>query len=444
MRRLIVYGLALEALTLAGLALHHRGAITLPSLRLTWVFVGFATLAGAVYLLAVRDVLRASLPRSGIWLVLGIALLLRLTVLFAPPFLSSDVFRYVWDGKVQAAGINPYRYVPADPALTALRDTAIYPHINRADYARTIYPPAAQLVFALAARISPSVLAMKATMVAFEAAGVLAIVAVLGLIGLPQARVLIYAWNPLTVWAFAGNGHVDALAIGCLGLAILARARRRDTLTGALLGAAALTKFLPAAMAPALWRRGDWRMPLAAIAVIVALYLGYYLGAGSHILGFLPHYANEEGIDRGSGFWLLAGIGHLFRIGPALRLGYEAACAVLLLGLAAWVAARPREEQLADDITRVCRDAAMLAAVTMVVVSPHYSWYFAWLALPCCVFPLRSVIYLSVAGLLLDLNPWNEHFFWASLLYVPAALLALLDIQQINATSRRRRLRRRV
>ena len=65
----------------------------------------------------------------------------------APPFLSTDIYRYVWDGKVQGAGINPFRYIPADRHLAFLRDTGIYPHINRRDSAHTIYPPGAQIIF---------------------------------------------------------------------------------------------------------------------------------------------------------------------------------------------------------------------------------------------------------------------------------------------------------
>ena len=61
------------------------------------------------------------------------------------------MYRYVWDGRVQLAGINPYRYVPAADQLAFLRDAAVYPNINRAEYAHTVYPPVAQAIFALAA-----------------------------------------------------------------------------------------------------------------------------------------------------------------------------------------------------------------------------------------------------------------------------------------------------
>ena len=423
-------GALLIALTLAGLSLHRPGAVTLPSPRAAHVFVELAALAALVYFAAVATVLRRPMPRGTLWLVLGVALAMRALVLPAPPFLSSDMYRYVWDGKVQNAGISPYLYIPDNPALAKLRDTAIYPHIGRVGSARTIYPPTAQLVFRLVAAISPTVLAMKAAMVGFELLGIGAIIVVLGRVGLPRERVLIYAWNPLTVWAFAGNGHADAIAIGLIGLALLARMGRRDGVTGALLGAATLVKFLPGAVAPAFWRQRDWRLPVTAAAVMVALY-ACYIGVGWRVLGFLPGYAREEGLDSGMGFWLLAGLDDLVHLPAFAARVYTALAACALAGLAAWVAFRPRPEANGSraDMVRVGGDAALLAAATMLALSPHYSWYYAWLALPCCLCPWRSVIYLSAAGLLLDINPLNEHFLWPCLLFVPAIALGLRDLR---------------
>lgn len=416
-------GAVLLGLTLAGLALHEPGTITLPSLCVTWIFVGLMALAAAAYFAAVALVLRRAMPRGAVWIVLGVALALRACVLPAPPFLSSDVFRYVWDGTVQNAGINPYRYLPDDPALTRLRDRTIYPNINRADYARTIYPPFAQLVFRTVSAISPTVIAMKTAMVGCEIVAVLAVLRVLALADLPRERVLIYAWNPLAVWAFAGNGHVDAIAIGLIGLALLACLGRRQGLTGVLLGCAFLVKFLPISVAPALWRRRDWRLPAAAIATVAALY-ACYSGAGRHVLGFLPHYATEEGFARGNGIWLLSGLGDLIPLPPAASVAYLLVAACALAALAARVV-----RQDCEDIVMIAGNAALLAAATVVAVSPHYAWYFAWLALPCCIRPLKSVIYLSAAGLVLYVNPLNEHFLWPSLMFIPAAGLALRDLR---------------
>ncbi len=78
--------------------------------------------------------------------ILVVGVVMRL-LLFPGWPVSTDIYRYVWDGRVQGAGINPYLHLPADSALSGLRDDAVYPYINRADYAPTIYPPASQIVF---------------------------------------------------------------------------------------------------------------------------------------------------------------------------------------------------------------------------------------------------------------------------------------------------------
>src|SRR6202043_1141157 len=114
-----------------------------------------------------------------------------------PPYLSTDVYRYVWDGRVIAAGINPYRYVPADPQLESLRDPDIFPNINRADSAVTIYPPTAEAIFLAVTRVSESVTAMKAAMVGFEMINCALLVWLLAAEGLPAGRVVVYAWHPL-------------------------------------------------------------------------------------------------------------------------------------------------------------------------------------------------------------------------------------------------------
>lgn len=422
-------GLLLAALTLLGLGLHVPHADSVGSVGRTNRFVALAAGAGAVYLLACALVLRGEPPRGAVWMVLGIALALRLPVLLAPPFLSSDVYRYVWDGRVQLAGINPYRHIPADPALLGLRDAAIYPHINRRDYAPTIYPPMAQAIYRAIASICQSVRAFKMAMVGFECLAVACLIGLLDAAGLPRARVLIYAWNPLAVWAFAGNGHVDAAAAGLIAAALLCAARRREGAAGAILAAATLVKFIPLALAPALWRPWTWRAPLAGLAVCLGLY-ACYLDAGWRVLGFLSSYGSEEGLSQGSGIWLLAGLGELFPLpGWAPRL-YLLASACGLLALAAAMVARNRARLAVPENTiRCCRQAGWLALAFMLVITPHYSWYFPFLAIFATVAPARAVIWLSVAPLLLDLDPWHEAFVWRALVFGPTLVLAARDLR---------------
>jgi hypothetical protein len=461
---LLLSGASLTTLAVAGLALHIPGSDSVGSDTRTAAFVTLLAVAAVIYLLAVRHVLRQPASPRALMIVLAIAIAMRIPALLGPPFLSSDMYRYVWDGRVQAAGINPYRYLPADPALQSLRDDTVYPLINRKATAPTIYPPAAQIVFQAVARLSDSVLAMKLAMVAFEALACFAMLRLLTLAHLPPERVLIYAWNPLAVWTFAGNGHVDAIAIGLLAVALLLRVVKRDAWLGLVFGAAVLVKFLPAAVAPALWRReAPWRMPLIAAATIAGLYL-LYSSVGWQVLGFLPGYFGDEDLTQGTGIWLLAGLGHLVPPTPLLAKVYAVAALIGLGALAVWIAFRPRgtgndvpgnnvsrndvsgNSVPGNDVQRICGDAALLAAALTVVISPHYPWYFVWVALPCCVCARWSIIWLGVAPVLLYLDPFHERFFWPCLVYLPAAALALrewwhhaasrpLDVRAIQGSS---------
>jgi hypothetical protein len=418
---LLLAGGTLIVLTVAARMLHIPGAVDIGSDTRKTEFVALLAIAAVVYLVAVRALLRGA--RASLWMVLLVAIALRLPALLGPPFLSSDMYRYVWDGRVQDAGINPYRYVPDDPALRSLRDDMIFAHINRAATARTIYPPTAQLVFRAVGAVSQSVIAMKLTMLGFEALACWAILRLLALAQLPAERVVIYAWNPLAVWAFAGNGHVDAIAVGLMGLTLLLAAARRDTWTGIVFGATILVKFLPAAIAPALWRRpGPWRLPVVTFATMVALYL-CYSGVGWHVLGFLPGYFGDEDLTQGTGIWLLAGLGLVMPVTSLMARIYATAAVVGLVSLAMWIAFRPRVAEA--DPRRLCGDVALLAAAATVVISPHYPWYFVWLALPCVVCARWSIIWLSVAPVLLYLDPWHERFLWPSLVYLPAGALVL-------------------
>src|SRR5260370_42703697 len=109
--------------------------------------------------------MRGAGGRRVLALVLATAVLLRRGALSAPVFLSDDINRYIWDGRVQAHGINPYRYVPNDPHLATLRDDVFW-HINRGNYAPTIYPPVAQMLFLMATRLRETALAVKLALVA--------------------------------------------------------------------------------------------------------------------------------------------------------------------------------------------------------------------------------------------------------------------------------------
>ena len=411
---LIVLGATMLILTGVGLFLQHedahRGVILL------------ALAQGVVYFLAVALTWHGGFSASALAAVLVVAALMRLAVLLAPPYLSDDVNRYVWDGRVEAAGINPYRYIPVDPHLTVLRDGSIFPNVNRSSYAPTIYPPVAEFIFFIATRVSETVASMRATMVAFELASVALLLSLLTRLRLPRERILIYAWHPLVLWEFAGSGHIDAAAISFLTLALWARQRDAPWLTGSALAAAALVKFFPAIIFPALYRRWDWKMATAAAATIVIAYAPF-LGAGRAVFGFLPGYLSEEGLQDGSGFFLW----NLLRsaaplVGYLSVVSYLALAAALMASLSIYVLLKDKPDPFISAATG-------LAVVAMVLVSPHYPWYFAWLVAFLCFTPYPSVLYLTVASLLLyfvpgGLDPEGARMAFEAAIYVPFAGLA--------------------
>ncbi len=425
-------GLLLLLLVAAESLCHQPGSVsTIGSDQRLWLFIGFELAAAVVYFGAVWLIRSGPPPRRALLVVVLVFSATRAIALFTPPFLSSDLFRYVWDGRVQSHGINPYLYLPAAPQLEFLRDQDIYTSVNRSEEAPTIYPPMAQVIFAAIGLTWSSLMAVKLVMLGFEVVAVACVASLLRQAGRPAADVLIYAWNPLPVWEYAGNGHIDAASIGFIALALVAVAAGRRGLTGTLLGFAILCKLLPAALFPAFWQRWDWRLLAATLAVLVVGYAAYAIGAGWHVLGFLPGYAAEEGIDNGSGFALLRMLHALAPLPHWAIRAYLAAAACVLLGLAAWYAlGRPLPTDPGARVLAVGRGSAVLAMATTVAISPHYPWYVGWLALLACFAPYRSVIFLSASSVLLYEDPYHRISIFPWLVYAPSLALAGLDAVQ--------------
>jgi alpha-1,6-mannosyltransferase len=389
------------------------------------VFIAVALLQGVAWAAAAIVVTRGFDARSLMILILGTAALLRMIALAAPVFLSDDINRYIWDGRVQAAGINPYRYVPTDPELAPLRDEVVFPNINRNNYAPTIYPPVAQMLFLLANRFGQTAFAVKFFLVLVEAVGIWALLLVFRAIGAPREQILLYAWHPLPIWEIAGAGHIDGALVAFVALALLAHIRGRRAWSGVALAAATLVKFFPAVLAPALWRpaksnRGDWRWLAAFIAAIIAAYAPY-LGVGWRVLGFLPGYVAEENLASGSGFWLL----DVARQAVPVPLPvYFALAAAVMAGLT--IGARRRAVHPSSSLAW----ATVLATAALFFASPHYSWYFLWLVALLTVAPWWPAWWLTLAAPLLYCDAKTGHNpLWVGFtLYGGFAILCILEV----------------
>ena len=420
-------GLGLVALTVAGAMQLPPGEVELGGHAMTR-FIILELLAGAAWAGACLIALRAP-PRRALPGVLILAAAMRVAPLLGLPLLSSDVYRYVWDGRVQAAGINPYLYRPADPALAFLRDGTIYPFINRAIEAPTIYPPAAQGLFRLAAAIAPGVRGMKIVMVAVEAVAVLWLLLLLRRSGMPAVQLAIYAWAPLPVWEFAGDGHIDAATLAWIGAALLAAVTRHRALAGIALAGGGLTKILPLAVAPALWRRWDWCLPLAAAATIVAGYL-FYIRAGWHVLGYLPGYGTEEGLASGAGVLWLRLLALVLPVPRWAGSFWIALAAAALLALALQIALLAPSTRRFEQTRLIARRALLLAGATTLAATPHYAWYLCWITYlaPLCAAPW--VLWLTASAPLLYFDPQHNQVLWPALVFLPAAALLVCGLSR--------------
>lgn len=414
---MVLTALGVATLVLYRIAINSKGVADI-----IW-FLKLVAVQVAIYAAAVWLSLRTKDSRTLLVLGLVFAALFRLSILFSTPYLSDDIYRYVWDGRVQAAGTNPYRYIPADEALAGLRDDKIYPNINRRDTAHTIYPPVAEAVFLLVTRISESVTWMKAVMVGFEAVAVWALVQLLVSFGFARQRVLIYAWHPLAIWEFAGSGHLDAMVIAFMALALLARRKRGEISTGFFLACATCVKLFPVVLFPALYLRRSWKMAVAFAATILVAYLPYLSVGPVGVLGYLPGYANERGMVNGEQYYLLAVARRVLhaQVPSSLYVIF----AVIVLGVVSVWVMRDRSR----DELRYLRDALIVASLFILLVAPHFSWYFAWLIPFLCFIPSLAVFYLTCASFLLYLT-WlgdspDRMLVLKSLIFVPFLLLSL-------------------
>ncbi len=341
-------------------------------------FLWFSLLFG-LYIAALRWVLRRDNSGHPLLLpvIIGWALVFRLSLLWvAPGFLSTDLYRYLWDGLVQQAGINPYHYPPEAPELAGLQDDAIFPFINR-KWAITIYPPGAQLLFWLMAWSCPgNIVALKGMILLADGCALALLLLLLKELRADCARVLMYAWHPLVLTELGISAHLDGVMIPCVLLALYCSLKGRAWAAGLALGGASLLKLYPAILLPALYRRRAWQMVGAFIAATAAGYLLYF-EAGGQIFGYLPQYlAPSEEYNLGARALLQHLLGrHL--LGPFAHHYYLVAQGLTGLVLLVAMGYCLRQEKRDEEVIRW---GARIIALYLLLVTPSvYQWYLLWL-----------------------------------------------------------------
>lgn len=412
-----LYGLGailLVALTMCSRKFSHRGE---PS------FILPLTVAGIAYLLAIREFFSTPrFPKRVIAIGLGLAAVWHLLFLLVPPGSDDDVYRYVWDGRVQRLGYNPYILVPGDPALAGLH-TSETRSLNNPDVP-TPYPPGAELFFRAVTAIHESTYALKVAFVACDLAIVLVLFDFLRRGGKGDHWVLAYAWHPLLATEVAGSGHIDIVGALLLLVSAAALVRRWRAIAALAFGLAVAVKLLPIVLLPLYWRRVRVRDAALAAVVVGLLYVPFF-NHGRIPIGSLSTYLQRFRFNDPVFAALERVAAPQFVVGLAVLVG---------LLTAIWL----RSKSLAWS-----SDAfAWPMAASLLCASVVYPWYLLWLlpflrsasTLPIMIWTVSIIPTYYVWHLRTIGHPWSVPGWILLLEYgslaVAAAILGLRRLRR--------------
>lgn len=340
-----------------------------------WYFVQFA-----VYLPAVVLVLRRgeSFGRWAIGFLLLVALTTRVLFLFSTPSLSTDLYRYIWDGKLFNFGWNPYLY-PADAVELVHLRGPLWEGIDH-KWTYTVYPPVSELAYAIAYWFAGE------SFIGMQAMGFLADLGVVALIGLLLRtfgfgldRILIYAWSPLPPLHYVHSGHHDPLMMFFLLLSLLLLVRGRSAASGAAFAASVLAKLHTAVLAPVFLRSWGWRGVLGGLVATLALYLPF-LSGGPEILRGVTSEAGGVIFNDGGQFLIRWFVQLFVEDGRAIA-RYIAGLIMLAAGVYFLLRPDPR-------LAALWQRSYFLLGLLLLVAPMVQPWYLGWI-LPFLCFALR-------------------------------------------------------
>jgi hypothetical protein len=384
------------------------------------------TLAGIVYLLAIRELFTTPrFPRRVVVIALMLAAVWHVEFLRVPSRADDDTHRYVWDGRLQRLGYNPYLVVPSDPAAKGLH-TPETRSLNNPDLPSP-YPAGAQLFFRAVTAIQESTFALKVAFVVCE----LAIVVVLLDLLRRKRRahlVLAFAWNPLLAIEVAGNGHIDIVGALLLLVSAAALGRRWRATAAVALALAVAVKLLPIVLLPLYWKRVRIRDAALAAAVVGLLYLPF-LNHGRIPIGSLGTYVQSFRFNGP----VFAALDHIVR-------PQSLAALAVLVGIVTATWLRNAAHEWSPDAFAWPMAAALLCAPAV------FPWYLLWL-LPFLTSPLTLLIILWSVTIIPTYvmwhlrtlgRPWGPLPGWVMLLEygclaIAAGVVAFRRIQQSPA-----------
>ncbi len=383
-----------------------------------WLYLLLYAAAFGVYVYVGIRLLPHFQKRPDIYLPLIIVAgcIFRLMLLHSPPSISTDIYRYVWDGRLTTHGINPYQWSPFDPRLRAFRDAAIWYPLEY-KYYNTVYMAASQAVFALTYLLVGSSLAgYKLVYILFDFGVIGLIATILKERKFPVTNVYWYAWCPLPIMEVALAGHQDVVGVFFMLLAVLIVVRKRPLRSGLCMVVAAFTKGFAFLLLPLFVRR--YGKPFAKWAVVAFFVIGLpmWLKLPQFLHGMAQYLST---VHVNSGLFYLVNKA-LRSVIPAYSYQITSRLSNIVLLYMLWwsVKAEIRSDQ------ELLRRATILIAVCLLTVPTLFPWYVLWLLPLALIFrpkPAASFIALSGSVVLMYLYYYDYMILWwfRALEYVP-------------------------
>ena len=383
--------------------------------------------AGAAYLLAIREFLSTpNFPRRVVIFGLALAAFWHVLFLRLPPGLDDDIHRYVWDGRVQRLGFNPYEVVPSDPALAGLH-TSETRTLNNPNLPSP-YPAGALLFFRAVTAIQESTFALKVAFVLCDLVIVFVLLGILRYTRQGEHWVLAFAWHPLLAPEVAGSGHVDIVGVLLLLVSAAALVRRWRVVAAMAFGLAVAVKLLPIVLLPLYWERVRIR-ETALAAFVVGLLYAPFLAHGHIPIGSLGTYVQKWRFNDPVFATLERVIPSTVVVGLAVLVGVLTAV---------WM--RRKFAQWSPDAFAWPMAASLLFAPVV------YPWYLLWIlpfmrstsTLPIIIWTLSIIPTYYVWHLRMLGRPWSVPDWIMLLEYgsavITAAMVALLRIRRSAAS----------
>jgi len=394
-------------------ALHNKPVINYAIVYIT---------SSILFVLMCWFILKYNIPLNYIFSLIAVALVLRIVLISFHPIGSDDYYRYVWDGKVLANGINPYEFAPNDTALTKLHSSIIPARVNYPDM-KTIYPPLAQLFFYLSYKIGgESFIGIKLLLFLFDLMTMFGIFLIIKKMKMDYKNILIYVLSPLPLFQFFIDAHVDGFGLPLLIFAIFFYIDNKKTLSYIFIGLSICVKPLGLILIPIIFfNEKAFSERIKAIIIPVAITALMYL---PFIFTGSPFQALMQFTEN----WTFNGIifdllDSFIRDNQKTRL----ICAALLL-----ISYLPVVLSRKDFTIKIYLSLFLLFIFSPIV----HPWYLSWLVILLPFIPRWSgIVYTGLISLTVFTvvnyqlyGVWKEYNLVLFLEYVPVLSLFLYEL----------------